>query len=431
MKIVLVVALVVVAMVIVASPAMAQTTWYVATTGSDTTGNGSSGNPWATIQYAVRDAPGVLNGHTISVAAGTYPEYITIGKSLTLQGANAGVSAGANPGSRGAESVVSRQITIQVNNVVVDGFQIDSRGSSNIYVNGGTSGHTFSNNRFVGAGFLTWVWGIVFGYNANDIAVRDNDFTNWHGGMYINPSNNNDLLIEGNSFHDNNVGIGSDSINNVTIRYNDFTNNNEGWGYGDFDDIDGGNNLEAHYNSFMNNAVAIENLSRFDATPDLIDATSNWWGDPTGPLDDSPIGQYNPDGLGDPVTDWVTYDPFWTQESGSGGGGCFIATAAYGSYMDSHVETLRDFRDSRMETSAVGSAMVSAYYRISPPIAGFIDDHPALKPAVRAGLLPAVGLSTATIELNLAEKAAIAGSMLLVSALAIIWVRRRPLSQRP
>ena len=427
MRIVLVVALVVVAMVIPASPAMAQTTWYVATTGSDTTGDGSSGNPWATIQHAVDDG-GVADGDTIRVAAGIYNENVTIGKSLTLRGANAGVSAGSNPGSRGAESVVSGQITIQVNNVVVDGFQINSAGSSGIYVNGGTSGHTFSNNIFNGPGAGVSARGIEFGGNTNGVAVGDSEFTNWASGIYINPSSN--ILVDGNDFHGNTAGIGSDGINNVTVRYNDFTNNLEGWGYSDGGSV-GGSNLEAHYNNFVNNTTAIANWTRLDATPDLIDATSNWWGDPTGPLDDSPIGQYNPDGLGDPVTDWVTYDPFWTQESGSGGGGCFIATAAYGSYLDSHVQTLRAFRDSRMETSAVGSALVSAYYKVSPPIARFIDDHPALKPAVRAGLLPAVGLSTATVELNLAAKAAIAGSMLLVSALAIVWVRRRPLSQRP
>jgi hypothetical protein len=37
-------------------------------------------------------------------------------------------------------------------------------------------------------------------------------------------------------------------------------------------------------------------------------------------------------------------------------------------------------------------AFVSAYYRPSLPIAGFIDDHPALKPVVRAALLPAAGV---------------------------------------
>jgi len=107
------------------------------------------------------------------------------------------------------------------------------------------------------------------------------------------------------------------------------------------------------------------------------------------------------------------------------GGGCFIATAAYGSYLDSHVETLRDFRDSYMVTNPVGSALVSLYYKVSPPVADFIDDHPAVKPVVRVGLLPAVAMSTVAVSTTSVEKVAIVGSLLLVSASLIIWFRRK------
>jgi len=114
-----------------------------------------------------------------------------------------------------------------------------------------------------------------------------------------------------------------------------------------------------------------------------------------------------------------------TTPAGEGGGGCFIATAAYGSYLDSHVETLRDFRDSYMVTNPVGSALVSTYYKLSPPVAEFIDDHPALKPIVRVGLLPAVAMSTVAINTTSAEKVAIVGSLALVSVALAVWLRRR------
>ena len=110
---------------------------------------------------------------------------------------------------------------------------------------------------------------------------------------------------------------------------------------------------------------------------------------------------------------------------GGGGGGCFIATAAYGSYLDSHVETLRNFRDQYLLTNPVGQALVSTYYEVSPPVAEFIDDHPTLKPIVRAGLMPAVAMSTVAVNTTSAEKIAIVGSLALVSVALAVWLSRR------
>ena len=113
-------------------------------------------------------------------------------------------------------------------------------------------------------------------------------------------------------------------------------------------------------------------------------------------------------------------------EAGVGdGGACFIATAAYGSYLDSHVQTLRDFRDTYMVTNPIGRAFVSAYYRLSPPIAEFIDDHPALKPVVRVGLLPAVAMGTVAVSTTLVEKMAIASSLAFVCILVFVGLRRK------
>ena len=110
---------------------------------------------------------------------------------------------------------------------------------------------------------------------------------------------------------------------------------------------------------------------------------------------------------------------------GGGGLGCFIATAAYGSSLDSHVDTLRSFRDQYLETNPIGSAFVSLYYKVSPPMAAFIDDHPTLKPIVRAGLWPAVAMSSVALNTTLAEKAVISVAMALFAAVLIMWLRRR------
>jgi hypothetical protein len=109
----------------------------------------------------------------------------------------------------------------------------------------------------------------------------------------------------------------------------------------------------------------------------------------------------------------------------SDGGGCFIATAAYGSYLDSHVDTLRSFRDQYLETNPLGSAFVSLYYKVSPPMADFIEKHPALKPIVRAELMPAVAMSSVALNTTLAEKAVILIAIALFAAVLIMWLRRR------
>lgn len=75
---------------------------------------------------------------------------------------------------------------------------------------------------------------------------------------------------------------------------------------------------------------------------------------------------------------------------GSGGGGCFIATAAYGSYLHPEVMTLRDFRDRYLLTNLPGKVLVDIYYRTSPPLADFISAHESVKVMVRILLTPLI-----------------------------------------
>jgi len=534
---------------------------FAPVTTTDTVGS------YASIQAGVTASN---SGGTVNMAAGTFTETVAVSKSLILRGANAGISAGANPGTRGAESIINGGIEISASNVIIDGFQIQGGNlgsdapSCGIYILANYGGHTISNNKFPGPGTSTESRsrGILFGYTISDVTVKDNEISNWLSGIYINPSSNNNLTVTGNNFHGNNVAIGSDGLNNVTVQNNNFTGNTEGWGAGTV-----GANVQGHNNNFVGNGEAIHNYGG-----QVIDATNNWWGHASGPYD--PLGttevppcvEYtsasNVDGTGDKVSDNVLYCPWtgmvestptptptptpevtptptpevtptptpevtptptptptipptvitkavssvttksatlqgyldlggeskmwvsfkWglttayssgetTQKpmsssgdfsfplsgllpgttyhyrahavgsealgddmsfttpgvsgGGGGGGGCFIATAAYGSYLDSHVDTLRSFRDQYLETNPIGSAFVSLYYKVSPPMADFIEKHPTLKPIVRAGLWPAVAMSSVALNTTLAEKAVILVAMALFTAALIMWLRRR------
>jgi Abnormal spindle-like microcephaly-assoc'd, ASPM-SPD-2-Hydin/Putative Ig domain len=76
--------------------------------------------------------------------------------------------------------------------------------------------------------------------------------------------------------------------------------------------------------------------------------------------------------------------------SGGGGGGCFIATAAYGSYLDPHVNVLRNFRDNILMKSAMGAAFVKFYYASSPQVADVIRQHEGLRFMTRLLLTPVI-----------------------------------------
>ena len=108
---------------------------------------------------------------------------------------------------------------------------------------------------------------------------------------------------------------------------------------------------------------------------------------------------------------------------------CFIATAAYGSAMDERVDALRGFRDGFLSDDSIGAGFVSAYYRTSPPIAAYIDDHPALKPVVEAGLAPSVTISNIATGTSFAGKVAVAVLMIMLTIVVALGLRAR-LSER-
>ena len=120
------------------------------------------------------------------------------------------------------------------------------------------------------------------------------------------------------------------------------------------------------------------------------------------------------------------------------GGGCLIATAAYGSELAPQVQMLREIRDNQLMNTESGKSFMSGfnelYYTFSPTIADMERESPVFKEIVKAGLTPmlstlaimenaeteseVLGLGLSVIALNL-------GMYLGVPAIVIIGIKKR------
>ena len=79
-------------------------------------------------------------------------------------------------------------------------------------------------------------------------------------------------------------------------------------------------------------------------------------------------------------------------EDSSEGGGCLIATAAFGSEMAPQVQFLREIRDNTVMSTQSGTAFMAGfnqfYYSFSPYVADYERENPAFKEAVKVTLTP-------------------------------------------
>ena len=125
-------------------------------------------------------------------------------------------------------------------------------------------------------------------------------------------------------------------------------------------------------------------------------------------------------------------------ESTEEGGGCLIATAAYGSEMSPQVQQLRELRDNQLLNTESGTVFMSTfnyiYYSFSPAIADMERENPLFKEAVKIAITPmlsslslmenanseseVLGLGLSVIALNL-------GMYLGVPAIVIVGIRKR------
>jgi alpha-tubulin suppressor-like RCC1 family protein len=102
--------------------------------------------------------------------------------------------------------------------------------------------------------------------------------------------------------------------------------------------------------------------------------------------------------------------------------GCFIATAAFGSYFHPYVSILRSFRDTFLIPNSIGRSFVAWYYRVSPAVADEIRHNKFMKTGVRILLLPLVGLSYLFLKIGL-----IKGILILLVIGAMVYIKIRKL----
>jgi parallel beta-helix repeat protein len=245
-------------------------------------------------------------------------------------------------GNGSAADIIGNQITGAGPTSVIaqNGIQI-SNGASATLINNLVTGNDYTGATWTSTGILLYsaADGVeldgntvsgnqlnVYVYDSDNLQVTGNtlsDATDW-GGLLLYSSNN--AFVDGNLFSGNaETGLSIYDSGNTTITNNQFLNN--GWGYNDpinyyyvgglYINKSNPDTLLIKDNAFVGNQTGVWN----DSTGD-VDVTRNWWGDASGPLDNSPVPDGcliqldNPTGTGDAVSaclvysSWLTSDPF-------------------------------------------------------------------------------------------------------------------------
>ena len=128
--------------------------------------------------------------------------------------------------------------------------------------------------------------------------------------------------------------------------------------------------------------------NKIDSTNNLVYGT--WTLDVCAPEYDACVQESftinEPVTLPDDGVDTKTEKVVSNENSTEEGGGCLIATAAYGSEMSPQVQLLREIRDNQLMNTEAGSAFMGAfnnvYYSFSPIIADMERENPMFKEVV-------------------------------------------------
>ena len=222
------------------------------------------------------------------------------------------------------------EVTVRDANFSANDFNRDSVGSG-VYFDSGDDMNNSGATNVVSNGNHRGITFDIKGQNGRELFARDNTANNNdEEGVRVNGLDDlNTIELTGNTLMHNDIGITVRSvdrgfgilIDSNTIGGNRASNPEKGMGIhlsspgvtvtnNSIRDHKVGMMVERSADTVINNnniarndGYGIDGLSLLPG--DILDATNNWWGEPSGPA-----GFLNPNGLGDEVTDKVSFEPW-------------------------------------------------------------------------------------------------------------------------